>query len=375
MKTNARVAHWVYDLIRGGTEGQCARTVAGLSERGGRHRVLAFHRRGWFLERVESLCGPVEEVRVRKAASWRTWRELRRVAEWLRREKIDILHTWDADAAVFGQWAAAWAGVKLVTSRRDLGGIYPAWKRVLLRRADARAERVVVNAEAVARHFAAAGLRAEKMALIPNILDVEERDRLAGGAPERPLPPDRGRPEHRMAVVNRLDPEKHTELLIRALPKVREQVPDASLWVVGEGVERAKLERLAEACGVADAVDFLLERHDVPVLLGRCGAGALVPKANEGLSNTVLEYMAAGLPSLVTDCGGNAELVADGERGRVVPRDAPPGAVAEAWADLLLHAARSREWGATARRWVAARHVPGQVLPLFESLYREVAGK
>ncbi|MBR6022249.1 MAG: glycosyltransferase [Kiritimatiellae bacterium] len=370
-----RVAHWVYDLIRGGTEGQCARTAVGLSERGGAHRVLAFHRRGWFLERVEGVCGPVEEVRVRKAVSWNTWRELRRVARWLKREKIDILHTWDADAAVFGQWAAEWAGVKLVTSRRDLGSIYPAWKRAMLRRADARAARVVVNAEAVWKHFAGAGVPAEKLALIPNILDVAERDRLAGGEPERALPPDRGRPGHRMVVVNRLDPEKNTGLLIRALAKVREQVPDASLWVVGEGVERRGLETLAEACGVADAVDFLLERHDVPVLLGRCAAGALVPKANEGLSNTVLEYMAAGLPSLVTDCGGNAELVADGERGRVVRAGASPEEVAEAWAGMLLESSRSREWGATARRWVAARHVPERVLPLFESLYREVAGK
>lgn len=370
-----RVAHWVYDLIRGGTEGQCARTVMGLVARGGEHRVLAFHRRGWFLEAVEGSCGGVEEVGIRKAASWKTLAELRRVAAWLKKEKIDILHTWDADAAVFGQFAAAWAGVKLVTSRRDLGSIYPAWKRRLLRRADARAARVVVNAQAIARHFAKEGVPAEKMALIPNILDATERDRLAGGEPERPLPPDRGRAEHRMVVVNRLDPEKDTGLLIRALAKVREQIADASLWVVGEGVERRKLERLAEECGVADAVDFLLERHDIPVLLGRCAAGALVPKANEGLSNTVLEYMAAGLPSLVTDCGGNAELVSDGATGRVVARGASAEEVAGAWAEILLHPARAKEWGAAARRKVVAGHAPERVLPMFEGVYREVGGR
>jgi len=370
-----RVAHWVYDLIRGGTEGQCARTAIGLSARGGGHRVLAFHRRGWFLEAVEGACGKVEEVGIRKAASWKTLAELRRVAAWLKREKIDILHTWDADAAVFGQFAAEWAGVALVTSRRDLGSIYPAWKRRLLRRADARAARVVVNAQAIARHFAKEGLAAEKMALIPNILDAAERDRLAAAGPERPLPPDRGRPEHRMVVVNRLDPEKDTGLLIRALAKVREQIADASLWVVGEGVERRKLERLAGECGVADAVDFLLERHDIPALLGRCAAGALAPKANEGLSNTVLEYMAAGLPSLVTDCGGNAELVSDGATGRVVAVGASPEDVAAAWAEILLNPTRAKEWGAAAKSAVAARNAPERVLPMFEGVYREVAGK
>jgi glycosyltransferase involved in cell wall biosynthesis len=345
----------------------------GLSVRGGEHRVLVFHRRGWFLEAVEGACGEVEEVGIRKAASWKTFRELRRVAAWLKREKIDILHTWDADAAVFGQFAAAWAGVTLVTSRRDLGSIYPAWKRRLLRRADARAARVVVNAQAIARHFAKAGVPADKMALIPNILDAAERERLAAAGPEREFPPDRGAAEHRMVVVNRLDPEKNTGLLIRALAKVREQIPDASLWVVGEGVERRKLERLAEECGVAGAVDFLLERHDIPVVLGRCAAGALVPKANEGMSNTVLEYMAAGLPSLVTDCGGNAELVRDGATGRVVAREASPEEVAGAWAELLLNRARAREWGAAAKRAVEAEHAPERVLPKFESLYAQLA--
>ena len=54
-----RTAHLVYALIRGGTEGQCARVALGLARRGLPHRVAVFHRRGYFLEAVEAACGPV----------------------------------------------------------------------------------------------------------------------------------------------------------------------------------------------------------------------------------------------------------------------------------------------------------------------------
>ena len=60
-------------------------------------------------------------------------------------------------------------------------------------------------------------------------------------------------------------------------------------------------------------------RFRVPAILSRMDAGVLIPKSNEGLSNSILEYMAAGLPVICSDCGGNTELVSAGENGWVVP--------------------------------------------------------
>ena len=227
-----RVAHLVYDLIRGGTEGQCARVAMGLARRGGGHRVAVFIRRGFFLENVEKASGPVHEVAIRHLARFSTLREVWRLARWLRQEGVDILHAWDADAAVFGQFAARQAGVKLVTSRRDLGQIYPRWKLVLMQRADHAAMKVVANAEAVQNHFVAKGLPAAKIEVLPNLLDLDEFDdqaRAHAGWADR-LPPGR-----RMVVVNRLDPEKNTGVLIAALPRVRQEIPDAVLIVAGDG--------------------------------------------------------------------------------------------------------------------------------------------
>ena len=366
MKT-LRVAHLLYDLIRGGTEGQCARIAMGLARRGLPHRVAVFHRRGFFLEAVESACGPVREVAIRHVVRPATVIEVARFAAWLRRERIDLLHAWDADAAIFGQFAAQMAGVKFVTSRRDLGQIYPRWKLALMRRADRVAVRVVTNAEAVRDHFVAQGLAAAKVEMLPNLVDVEERDRLAETSFSLTARLPSGR---RLVVVNRLDPEKNTGLLIEALPRVREEISDAVLVIAGDGPEMPALRAQAEALGVREAVCFLGEVVDVPALLAQCEAGALVPNRNEGLSNTILEYMAAGLPVLATDCGGNSELVNDGETGALVAVDASPQQVAETWRRMIGDRSAARFMGAKGRQKVSSGFSPEVALCRFEAFYR-----
>ena len=365
-----RVAHLVYDLIRGGTEGQCARIAMGLSQQGAPQRVAVFHRRGYFLDAVETACGPVHVVAIRHLFRPSTLREIRRLTFWLRQIKADILHTWDADAAVFGQFAARWAGIKLVTSRRDLGQIYPRWKLALMRRADRAAARVVANAEAVRTHFVAQGLPPDKIEVLPNLIDLAEHDRLAA----QPFP-EAGRllNGRRMVAVNRLDPEKNTGLLIEALPQVRKEIPEAVLVVVGAGREMPTLREKAAALGVSDAVCFLGEVMEVPALLRLCEAGALVPSRNEGLSNTILEYMAVRLPVLATDCGGNRELVRDGETGRLVSPDASAGEVALAWVSLLRDREQAAEMGRRAQTSMAQRHASAPVLETFRRFYEKVA--
>ena len=374
-----RVAHWVHDLIRGGTEGQCSRVAIGLAGRGWDQRVLCFHRDGFFLKRVDEACGGAREVKIRHAARFGTLTELIRTARWLQQEKVELLHTWDADAAVFGQFVARWAGIPLVTSRRDLGDIYPNWKVRLLRRADAKARKIVVNALAIRDHFGQLGVSGEKMVHIPNILDIAERDAEAAAAPEIPHNAPAGIDwapggEWRLAIVNRLDPEKNTRLLVEALAEVVRRHPQARLWVIGDGQERAMLETLARETGVAQQTIFWGERHDVASILKHVQAGALVPKANEGLSNTILEYMAASKTVLATDCGGNRELVEDGVNGRLLPLLPDAYEVAEAWSGLI-DSSETSAWGQVGRRKVEQRYAPDAVLPQFERLYMDVLGR
>ena len=368
-----KIAHWVYHLIRGGTEGQCARCAIGLAARGWDQRVIVFRRTGHFVAPVEAACGPVREVPIRHLLRPSTLAEIVRLARWLRAEKIDLLHTWDADAAIFGSVAARLAGIPLVTSRRDLGAIYPAWKQWMLARADRQAVKVVVNAQAIYDHFSARGLPPGKMELIPNLLPLPgEQDTTL--SPSDDAWRSRLPPGPRLAVVNRLDPEKNTDLLVEALSLVRKEIPDASLVVVGDGPERPALEARAAALGLRpDAIAFLGDLDRVPALLPLCTLGALVPTSNEGTSNTLLEYMAAGLPAIATDCGGNAELLgSDSSRGLLLPSNPTPAQAADCWLTLLQDPALSRRLGTAAREFVLARHAPEVVLDRWEKFYRGV---
>jgi glycosyltransferase involved in cell wall biosynthesis len=99
--------------------------------------------------------------------------------------------------------------------------------------------------------------------------------------------------------------------------------------------------------------------------------GALTPSRNEGLSNTILEYMAAGLPVVATDCGGNKELVREGEGGFVV-KSGDAEALAGGVIDLLRKPARRKAMGDFNRKRVAAEFQPGAVGVRFEAVYQEV---
>jgi hypothetical protein len=259
-----RVLQVVWNLIRGGTEGQCARVALGLAEQGVKTRVAVSRREGFFLEPVEKGCGPVHHMDIHRRISWHTWMELRRLAAFVRTEQFDLIHAWDADAAIFGSVVARWTGRPLITSRRDLGEIYAPAKLRRMDRADRQAVAVVVNAEAIGSRVRTNGVNPARVHCIPNILDVEESDRLSA----QPFSQrDRLGPGRWIGLVARLDPEKDVATLVRAAAHVVAEVPAARFAIVGDGAERARLETLAAELNLGDRVVFLGELTEVPSLL------------------------------------------------------------------------------------------------------------
>jgi phosphatidyl-myo-inositol dimannoside synthase len=162
-----------------------------------------------------------------------------------------------------------------------------------------------------------------------------------------------------VVCVSRLVARKGQDVLIRALPLVRDRVPGARLLVVGDGPAAARLRRLAAACGVAEHVVFVgavpaadLPAHhavgDVFAMPCRTRGGGLDV---EGLGIVLLEAAAAGLPVVAGESGGAPETVQEGRTGHVVDgRDV--GAVASAVASLLADPDRARAMGAAGRAWM-----------------------
>jgi L-malate glycosyltransferase len=125
----------------------------------------------------------------------------------------------------------------------------------------------------------------------------------------------------RILVVSRLTPRKGMRFLIRAMASLPES---ARLIIVGGGGERANLESVAAESGVTDRVEFrgLIPHDDLPEIYRECDIFCL-PSLNEGMSNTVLEAIASGLPIVATVTGGTEELVQDGENGFFVKKESP----------------------------------------------------
>jgi len=161
-----------------------------------------------------------------------------------------------------------------------------------------------------------------------------------------------------IVCVSRLVPRKGQDQLIRALPRVREKVPDAVLLLVSGGPDRKRLRRLASATGVAEHVVFTgsvpldeLPAHyaagDVYAMPCRTRRGGLDV---EGLGIVYLEASACGLPVVAGDSGGAPDAVLEGETGFVVGgRDLE--ALVDRLVKLLTDRDLARRMGAAGRAW------------------------
>ncbi len=129
-----------------------------------------------------------------------------------------------------------------------------------------------------------------------------------------------------IGTVGRLESIKDQMTLARAFIELLERVPERRqrlrLVMIGEGTLRHQMQTLLEQAGCADIAWLPGEREDIPELMRYLDIFVL-PSLAEGISNTILEAMASGLPVVATQVGGNSELVVEGESGFLVPRGDP----------------------------------------------------
>lgn len=177
------------------------------------------------------------------------------------------------------------------------------------------------------------------------------------------------RSEGPAVLVARLSPEKDIATLLRAAALVLQKDPSFRLDIAGEGPCRGDLERLAAELRLGERVRFLGQVHDVAPLL----AGArqfVLSSISEGISLTLLEAMARGLPLVATAVGGNPEVVADGVTGILVPpRD--PERMAQALSRLHGDFHLRREMGQMGRQRVEEHFDIRRMVARYEALYEE----
>jgi len=174
-----------------------------------------------------------------------------------------------------------------------------------------------------------------------------------------------------IGIVARLDPVKNHSALLRAMRSVLEHVPDARLFVIGDGPQRGALESLAIELAIAPTVVFLGARDDVPDLLAALDLFVL-PSLTEGLSLTLIECCAAGKPIVATDVGGNPEVIRDGENGLLIPPD-DDRALATAIMRLLTDPDLAASIGQAGRARFEAEFTLDAMTSRYRDLYESIA--
>ena len=159
-----------------------------------------------------------------------------------------------------------------------------------------------------------------------------------------------------VGTVGRLQDVKDQATLVRAVGQLVRQSPALRerlrLMIVGEGAMRASLKACASEEGISDILWMPGARDDVDRLY-RCLDVFVLPSLNEGISNTLLEAMASGLPVVATAVGGNVELIEDGINGRLIPPANPPALATELHVYMQDRPLQLRHSGASRRRALA----------------------
>lgn len=337
---------------------------------GGRETALlslaeALHKRGWEVEILSFLPGTLDGMFAQKGLSLRTFPvrpEIRRIRELRRhflRYRPSIVHTHLFSAGFWGRIAANMAGVPVIIHTE--GGMLfeeKRWKRMpaegLLSRVT---DRIICVSPSIKEHLSQAGGRiTESLVVIPNGIATDDLLQI----PLRPM----GDPPL-LFSAGRLARIKGYDVLIRAIAQLDNF--SGKLILAGDGPEAESLRHLADSLGIGNRVEFLGYRDDVRKLLGKADL-YIAPSRSEGLSNSILEAMAAGVPVIATGVGGNCELL--NGVGRIVPPENPAAlamAITAAVADTDTTITLARD----ARQRVAANYTLDRMVSAHEELYRQ----
>lgn len=299
---------------------------------------------------------------------------LLRVAAWLRKEKVDVLHTHLFTADTYGRVAARLAGVPAVFS--TVHSIANPWKGVWHNAIDrllARLSTAVVGcSDEVTQTLAARDrIPPRKLVTISNGIDLRKFSGVsaAGVREEFGLPADR----LLIGVVGRLHaPKAHADLFaaLARLPAARSG--EWNCLVVGTGDLRERLMQQARELGIERGVIFTGMRTDVPRLVAALDAFVL-PSHWEGLPIALLEAMASAKAVLCTRVGGIPDVVTDGDNGLLV--DAGDiASLAQKIALLLGDAALRERLGRRARETVIARFDVSRTAAAYHQLHSRALG-
>jgi sugar transferase (PEP-CTERM/EpsH1 system associated) len=368
------ILHVIHHLVIGGMENGLVNLINRMPRECLRHAVACIEDYSDFRQRITRADTEVFALHRSKAGVWKMRKELFQLCRRLQPQVVHSRNLSGLDALA----PARFAGVRHCIHGEhgwDMGDLYGIrWRPAMLRRVHSPlVDRYIVVSKDLERYLIRrVGIAASRISQIYNGVDTE-RFAPRPGRSVNVFPADFAEQDTLViGTVGRLQPVKDQATLLRAFSELVRSRARLRLAVIGDGPLRGELQRLSEALGIAKLIWLPGTMGNIPDALRRFDVFVL-PSLSEGISNTVLEAMASGVPVVATAAGGNLELIEDGYCGRLFP----PGDVAtlvQLLATYVEDPLLRQAHAAAARRIAVERFSLGTMVTKYEEIYLGLCG-
>lgn len=306
------ILYLIDSMEDGGTERQLVELILGLDRKKFTPHICTLHDSvGSHYERLDvpksclffkSFCRPSLVKNVHELTTY------------IRKNNIDIVQSFFQDSTLLAALTKPFHKAKLIGSFRDLGFWRKTSENLKMRLAYPMQSGFIANSNAVKDFVVEVDrIPADKIQVIYNGFDVHQLGGLVCTPADPPI----------VGIVANLNrPVKRVQDFVAAAALVHRQLPEVCFCVVGGGYLQPELEKLAKSSELSSVIEFT-GRLDNPLSKVSKWSVGVITSETEGLCNAIIEYMVCGLPVVVTDVGGNPEIVSDGENGFLVPFAAP----------------------------------------------------
>ncbi len=286
--------------------------------------------------------------------------------QWIKKEKVQVLHSFGARSDWVSILAAKLSGAAVING--SIRSARPRLNRIdiVCRLSMPWADRIIANSRAGLDAF---GLqRHPKAKVIYNGIDFRRFRRWQSTDAE----------PGRICMVANFSRKKDQPSLIKAVEMVRQKQPQVKLTLVGRGGKRlAYCKALIRERRLDHVVEIVSDCNDPEPLIAKSELGVLVTSLEnhgEGISNAIMEYMALGKPVLANNSGGNREVILDHVTGLLID-DNNPRTIASALNFLLERPEQMREMGRRGKSRIRERFDIESMISSYEALYRDVLQK
>ena len=329
--------------------------------------VIALNRGGHFAEQLQQCDIPVAVLQKRFRLDPLTYFRLR---SRLRETKPDIVQSFLFSANTYVRLPGIIPpGTQVIVSERCVDSWKSGWQLTLDRMLVRRMAIMTANSQSVADFYKReVGVPQDRIRVIPNghATETASDETTADLRAELGLPAD----ALLLGFVGRLAPQKCLEDLVWAFHLLHQAVDNVALVVVGDGPDRDSLGEFAASVGCRSQVYFTGHRADAASIIPQFDVFCL-PSAFEGMSNSLMEAMAAGVPPVVSDIPGNRGLVEHERTGLVCPQG-DSLALCQAVMRLMTNKDFASQIGSAAQQKIHDEHCVDQLVQRHIDLYQQV---